>query len=443
MRLPTLVVRNLRRRPLATVLTGLSVALGVALYAAVSALREASEQGFQRSASICNLVVGAKGSSLQLVLNTLYHMGQSPGNVPYSLYQEVDSMRGVEWAVPLAVGDTYRGHRIVGITSNFFDEVQLGREDNAEPLRFTAGEGFSYGRAQLDALKAELDEHEEHGEDHTGHDHFIEDHPELYFAVLGAEAAKNTGLGVGDSIVPSHGLDEGAFDHHEEAACRIVGVLERTGTPIDRAIYVPLGTYYVIDDHQPDERTVEGGARDPRGVSGILVNARAGFYKINVWRDLNDRLDAQAAQPPQEVKALFELVGTADRVLRLVSLLVVVVALVGVMVAIYNTMGARRKEFAILRALGARRSTVLGLVTAESASIALLGGLLGLLLATVALAVASGRVQELTGVSLAVSPGLAELQLLGAVVLAGALAGLVPAWSAYRTEAARHLSSGL
>ena len=441
MRMPTLVIRNLLRRKLATALTGLSVALGVGLFATVGALREASEQGFQRSASISNLVVGAKGDPLRLVLNSLYHMGQSLGNVPYSVYQEVDDTMGVQWAAPIAVGDAFRGHRIVGITSNFFVEVRLGRE--REPLRYSEGESFSYGRVQLDALKAELAEHEEHGEDHTGHQHFADDHPELFFAVLGSEAARNTGLGVGDSIVPAHGLEEGAIEQHEEAASRIIGVLEPTGTPIDRAIYVPLGSYYIIDDHQPDERTEAGGARDPRGISAILVQAKPGFYAINIWRNLNDRLDAQAAKPPVEIKGLFELIGTADRVLSVVSMLVVIVALIGVMVAIYNTMGARRKEFAVLRALGARRSTVLGLVTAESAAIALFGGLAGMLLAGILLALASGQVQELTGVSLTVAPGLAELQLLGAVTLAGALAGLVPAWSAYRTEAAHHLSSGL
>jgi len=441
MRMPTLVLRNLRRRPLATGLTAFSVALGVALFSAVGALREASERGFQRSASICNLVVGAKGSPLQLVLSSLYHMGQSPGNVPYSLYQELEETVGVEWAVPMAIGDTFRGHRIVGITGNFFEDVRLGRE--RLPLTFSEGEGFSYGRAELDSLRAALEEHEGHGEGCTHLEDMIRENPGLTVAVLGAEAARRTGLGVGDAVVPSHGLEDGAIHKHDEAACEIVGVLEATGTPIDRAIYVPLGTYYVIADHQPDERTGEGGARDPRGVSGILVNARAGFYKINIWRDLNDRLDAQAAQPPQEVAALFELVGTADRVMRVISLLVVVVALVGVMVAIYNTMGARRREFAVLRALGARRRTVLGLVTAEAAGIAAIGGMLGLLLAGALLSAASGRVQAETGVALEVAPGVAELLLLAAVTLAGALAGLVPAWTAYRTEPARHLSSGL
>jgi putative ABC transport system permease protein len=219
-------------------------------------------------------------------------------------------------------------------------------------------------------------------------------------------------------------------------------VLAPTGTPIDRAIYVPIALYYAIEGHAPTEATPAGGARDPRGLSAIYLRTRPGMYQIRIWRDLNDRLDAQSARPADEVRALFTLVGGLDRVLRGVSTLVVVVALIGVMVALYNTMGARAREFAVLRALGARRRTLLGLVTAESALIALLGGLLGLALAALLIAFGGGLLQQRTGVSVAFLPGADEVLLLAAVTIAGALAGLLPAVSAYRTEAARILSSG-
>ena len=439
MRLPTLVLRNLGRRRLATVLTAFSVALGVALFAAVGALREASERGFKRSASICDTVVGAKGSPLQLILNTLYHMGLSPGNVPYELSQELDDRRGVLWTVPIAVGDAYRGARIVGVTDTFFAKVELGSE--RAPLAFADGGPFHHTRADLDALKAQLEHLEEDG-DHAGHDHGEFD-AALYQAVVGAEAARDTGLRVGDRFVPAHDVTGAATaEQHTDAPATVVGVLKPTGTPIDRAIWVPLGLYYVVAGHQAEDDMVEGGARDPRGISGVLVRTHP-TQRFTVLREVNDRLDAMAAVPLMEINNLFQLVGTADRVLKWIGLLVMVVALVGVMVAIYNTMGARRREFAVLRALGARRSTVLGLVTAEAASIAALGGVLGLLLAGVLLSAASGRVQAETGVALEVVPGFAELQLLVAVTAAGALAGLVPAWTAYRTEPARHLSSGL
>ena len=442
MNAPRLVLRNLRRRPLATFLTGASVALGVALFAAVGALRQASEEGFQRTAGLCDTLVGAKGSTLELTLNALYHMGQSPGNVPYPLYQELREAPGVQWSVPLAVGDSFRGYRIVGVTDELFSKValrQAGAEAARVGLAFSEGGPFTYTDEEFAHLKEDLAAEEADGHE-GGHHHHDHGHEELYKVVLGADVARATGLGVGDSIVATHGV-EGSVDFHEEAPAAIVGVLEGTGTPLDRAVYIPIGAYYVMEGHEPLEGMEEGGARDPRGLSGIMLGTKAGFYRMGLYRAINDRLDAQAVFPSVEVRKLFELVGTADQVLRWVSLMVVVVALLGVMVAIYNTMGARRREFAILRALGARRRTLLGLVMAESALLALLGGIAGLGLSGILVMVAGDQVKEVTGVAVAALPGLPELLLLGAVTLAGALAGLVPAISAYRTETAHALAA--
>ncbi|MDP7062776.1 MAG: ABC transporter permease [Planctomycetota bacterium] len=450
MRLPTMVMRNLKRRKLASILTGLSVSLGVGLFATVGALREASEQGFNRSASVCDMLVGAKGSGLQLTLNALYHMGQSQGNVPYALYEEISDTPGVLWSVPLAVGDSYRGKRIVGVTSNLFSDVRLGGADSTEKLVFADGGPFEYLRADLAELKAELaaHEHEDEHEDEHEHEHEHEnehDHEahvrSMFKAVVGADVAIETGLKVGSHFTPSHGVEGVSSRHgHEEAETEVVGVLAPTGTPLDRAILIPIGAYYVIEGHEATEDMVEGGARDPRGLSAVMLSTKAGFYRTRIYRSLNDRLDAQAVYPSQEVRKLFAIIGQGDVILRLITALIVVVALVGVMVAIYNTMGARRREFAILRALGARRRTILGLVTGESAVIALLGGMVGLIFAGALIYAVTDQVHAATGVSVAAAPGLPELQLLVAVTLAGAVAGLIPALSAYRTEAAHYLS---
>ncbi len=205
---------------------------------------------------------------------------------------------------------------------------------------------------------------------------------------------------------------------------------------------MPLGAFYSIDGHQASDDTATGGARDPLGLSAVLVRTdkRRGVHAIRLWRDFNDRLDTQAARPAVEVQNLFRIVGGVDQLLRIVAGLVVAVALAGVLVAIYNTMGARRKEFAVLRALGARRRTILALVMMESAAISLAGGLLGLVLAGAGVWVGAGALREQTGVTASAMPGATELLLLLAVAAVGALAGLVPALAAYRTEAARHLN---
>ncbi len=430
MRFPALVIRNLRRRPLASMLTGLSVSLGVGLFASVGALREASEIGFQRSASLCDMLVGAKGSGLQLSLNALYHMGQSQGNVPYEVYAELEKTQGVLWSVPIAIGDSFRSHRIVGVTSNFFQQVQVHSGTESRPLEFAEGEAFAFSPEAFAQLKADLANHQQ-GEPMP--------HQASWFqAVLGATVAKRTGMGVGDHFHPTHGV-QGAAEEHEDGESEVVGVLAPTGTPVDRAIYLPIGVYYVMQGHEPTADMKAGGSLDPRGLSAIMLHTKAGFYRTQIYRTVNDRLDAMAVYPSVEMRNLFAMLNQGDFVLKWITALIVVVALIGVMVAIYNTMGARRGEFAVLRALGAKRRTILGLVTCESAVLSMLGGVVGLGFAGLLVMAVSGQVEAQTGVALAPSISLAELELLAAVTLAGALAGLVPALSAYRTEAAQIL----
>lgn len=460
MKLPALVHRNLLRRPLATTLTLLSVALGVGLFAAIGAIRDAVESGFQRSAAVCDLVVGPKGSSMELVLNALYHMGASPGNIPFGVYEELSENPAVLWSVPLTVGDSYRGQRIVGVTGEFFTDLEL---PGYGPLRFAEGSGFALDRDELVEFHRGLrrggeaaaqdgrdttefaheDPHDGHADDSHDHDHDAHGESHLFVAVVGSQAARNAGLELDSSFVPAHDLQGGATaKQHEDAATRVVGVLEPTGTPIDRAIYIPVTAFYSIAGHEAGEDSASGGTRDPLGLSAVMVrtNPRSGASRLQLRYELNNRLDVQAAQPVMEIRNLFRVVGDVDKVLRLVAALVVVVALVGVLVAIYNTMGARRREFAILRALGARRRTVLAMVMGESAAIAFGGGLLGMALALVGAWVARGPIQDQFGVAVSVAPGWGDLALLLGVAAVGALAGLVPALSAYRTEAARYLA---
>jgi putative ABC transport system permease protein len=456
MKLHQLVGRNLRRRPLATVLTTFSVALGVGLFSAIGSLREASENAFQRSAGMSNLIIGAKGSSLELTLNSLYHMGFSAGNLSYETYQEFRDEPGVQWCAPTVVGDAYRGFRIVGTTDEMFavDVPEYGKP------QFSAGKAWQHSPQDLDAFHAEVVTHaaleeaedphaghdHDHDHDHDHHDHTLEDLADelgLFVAVIGATVAEETGLKLGSSFVPAHDVMTGG-GAHEDAPTRVVGVLAPTGTPIDRAIYIPAGAFYAIAGHQATEGSAFGGTRDPHGVSAVLAYVTpSGGYHLRTRYAWNDRLDVQAAWPVMEVRKLFAVVGNIDSALRIIAALVVVVALVGVLVALSNTMAARQREFAVLRALGARRRTILALVVGESAAISILGGILGLGLAGIGAWVAASRVRAETGVSLSPMPGLDDLWFLLAVTAVGALAGLVPAWRAYRTEAARALSSSL
>jgi putative ABC transport system permease protein len=428
-----IVARNVKRRRLSTSLTAASVALGVALFVAIGVLRQASEQGFQRTAGICDTIVGAKGDSLQLSLNTLYHMGFSAGNISLASFNEIRNQEGVSWAVPIALGDSYRSHRIVGVSSEFFEQVKIAGIGN---LRFSEGRPFDSSTEQF------VEEHEHlFGEQQVGHDHEDDEHFS-YQAVIGANVATKLLLKVGDKIVPTHGVEK-STEQHDDAASEIVGILAATGTPIDRAIYIPIIAYYKMEGHATDHEAEFEGTRDARGISAIMLSTKSGYYRQQIYRNINNRLDAMAVFPSIEMRKLFKLIGSGDIVLRIISLLVVVVALIGVLVSLYNAMGARRKEFAILRALGASRRSIITIVSLESSIIAFMGAVFGVLLASLAALVLATELHKFSGVTINVSLGVDEIYLITIVTLAGALAGLVPALEAYRTEAAKQLSSNV
>jgi putative ABC transport system permease protein len=433
MNIVKIVVRNVKRRRLSTSLTAASVALGVALFVAIGVLRQASEQGFQRTAGICDTIVGAKGDSLQLSLNTLYHMGFSAGNISLDSFNDIRNQDGVAWAAPIALGDSYRSHRIVGVSSEFFEQINIAGSGG---LSFSEGGPFDFSTDQF------VEEHEHlFGEQHAGHDHEDDEHVS-YQAVIGANVATNLLLKVGDKIVPTHGVEQSTEQHHD-AASEIVGILEATGTPIDRAIYIPIIAYYKMEGHVTDHEAELEGTRDARGISAIMLSTKSGYYRQQIYRNINNRLDAMAVFPSIEMRKLFKLIGSGDMVLRIISLLVVVVALIGVLVSLYNAMGARRKEFAILRALGASRRSVMIIVSLESAIIAFMGAVFGVLLASLAALVLATELHAFSGVTINVSLGVEEIYLIAIVTLAGALAGLIPALEAYRTEAAKQLSSNV
>jgi putative ABC transport system permease protein len=428
-----IVVRNVKRRRLSTSLTAASVALGVALFVAIGVLRQASEQGFQRTAGICDTIVGAKGDSLQLSLNTLYHMGFSTGNISLASFNEIRNQEGVSWAAPIALGDSYRSHRIVGVSSEFFEQVKIAGSGN---LSFSEGRSFDFSTEQF------VEEHEHlFGEQQAGHDHEDDEHFS-YQAVIGANVATKLLLKVGDKIVPTHGVEK-STERHDDAASEIVGILAATGTPIDRAIYIPIIAYYKMEGHATDHEAELEGTRDARGISAIMLSTKSGYYRQQIYRNINNRLDAMAVFPSIEMRKLFKLIGSGDIVLRIISLLVVVVALIGVLVSLYNAMGARRKEFAILRALGASRRSIITIVSLESSIIAFMGAVFGVLLASLAALILATELHKFSGVTINVSLGVDEIYLIVIVTLAGALAGLIPALEAYRTEAAKQLSSNV
>ncbi|MCB9601366.1 MAG: ABC transporter permease [Sandaracinus sp.] len=680
-----LILRQLRQRSLSSVLTALSVALGVMLVSAILLLQHQMERHFLEPGRGYSIVVGAPGSALQLVLNSVYHMDKSPGLLPMRTWLELEEDESVALAVPYAVGDSFHGYRVVATTDAFFDErfphpegeggaklaegrpfefsrdrlfgilerlgaahldeheVEEAREPkdvavradgtyaldetpvaldavaaavgeasvhvlvdheapfdavialfetlraadvhdlriehaeehhehhgdaheeedhDAKDVEVNAEGEYEVGEAHL-ALEAAVtavrghvvhviaaeeapvaalvallralheadveqirvmgehehehehgeheedghhdehehgehdedghhdehehgdhdahehgdhdehehgdhdedgdehahadgddhahegdhdhddhggeheeaghDDHDDHGHDDHGHHH---DHDAVMEAVLGAEVAASMRIQVGDEIEPTHGV-EGGTAHDHEHLWKVVGILKPTGTPVDRVVFINLDSFFAIDEHA-------AGALIPgtqeAGLSTVLVFPRPGVHKAMLLSKLNRRPDLQVADVNEQIRNLFTIVGSVDVIFLLVSVLVVLIGVLSILVAIYNTMSERRREVAILRAIGARRRTVFGAIVGEATLLTILGALGGLVLGHVLVWAAAARVEEAAGFRPDAGMLLSvELLVLVVVTAAGALAGIVPAWKAYRTDVAESL----
>lgn len=464
-----IALRSLQYRRLASGLTALSISLGVALVVGVMVIHAVVDQSFKRSAQGYDLIVGAKGSRLELVLSTVYYLGKPIGKVPYDYFLELTEGRfapEVDLAVPCCLGDNYQGYRVVGTTPDMFNELEYR---GGEKYRFREGENFGWG--------------------------------EYYHAVIGATVARKTGLKVGDTFQPGHGETPEQGEKHKPFT--VVGILAPTGTPNDRALFVNIEGFWEIHSHghydqekpaegSEAEHAVEGhgaekhsteehaakpasesagadsgdkdhshaGAGDAhhhaahphvqgdgsveRHVTAILVrtNTKRMTRAMALPKIINQEADAQAVMPAEEVTRLFEgIVGNIQKVLLVFAVLIVIVAGIGMMVSIYNSMSERRHEIAVMRALGARRLTVMSIILLESILLSLGGGALGLLLGHGLVGLLAPSIMENTGVvvhALQFQP--IELVLIPGLIAMASVVGYLPALIAYRTEVADSLS---
>ncbi len=397
MTLALIIFRSLRQHLLSTIITALSIALAGGLLMSVWTIKEQSQATFTRVNIGFDAVLGPRGSKLELVLNSIFHLEASAGNISQADYDFVRHHPAVKLAIPIAVGDNLRGFRIVGTVPELFSAVE-----------YAPGHTFAFAAGQVF-------------------------HPDAKEAVMGNFAAEKLKLKVGDTFHPFHGL---AFNPNEQHAdtYTVVGVLAPSNTPADKVVWIPLHGLQTMSGHDP---------RAANDLSAVLIQLRgpsAGFRLDMMYNKQGNRLTF--AYPIGAIIAdLFSKIGWFDQVLTLIAYLVALVSAAGVLVSIYNSMSARRRDIAILRALGARRRLVFGAVVLEAAVIGLLGMMVSF---GVYAAIASGVaavIRTQTGVVLdpwVYGPIMWQAPL--AMTALCALGGLVPAWVAYRTDIASTLA---
>ncbi len=452
MNLMKIVMKNMRQRALATWLTGTSVALGVALAVAIVLIKQGVQQRFEQGTVGYEMVVGAKGSPLQLVLNTVYNLDISPGNISWKLFEQLRADPRVKLAVPFSVGDNFHGFRIVGTTDAFFKDFEF--EPGRKP-ELAAGRVFTFTEA---ALKGAFQEAEQRAKEREARERGEEVKPapvaegmpasRPFEAVIGSTVAQQTGLQIGQTFIAAHGVQPSAeAKEHTENPWTVVGILAPTRTAADRAIYINLDSFYHIEGHELREPTAPAKVEekdndpDPGQVSSIVLKLRSPIHAFPLYREINDREDAMAAFPAAEIRKLFDIVGNIDRLLFAQAILVLVVAGVAIAVSIYNSMSERRREIAILRALGARRATIFSIVLLEAMAICIVGAAAGLLGGHLVVAAANGALYRASGFVIpAFHMQALEWYILAVAVILGAISGIGPAWGAYRTDVAKNLA---
>ena len=422
--------RSIQFRSISSVLTAFSMSLGVALVVTVIVIHAVLNDSFNKSAQGYDLIVSGKGSPLDVVLSTVFYLRPPVGEVPESylkMFQRGQYSHLIEEAIPVSIGHHFKGVPLIGTTPEFFTKLKYMGD---QPYRFAQGKNIQFD-----------------GD---------------FTAVIGSRASKRTGLRVDDEFQPEVAQDTDC-DHHRPF--KIVGILAPTGTPNDSAIFVNINGFYDMHgEHAPT-------SNEPRRYSAILLVTKQNAVKppgsvvdpnspdFNPSAILDDRVyvnidamklpnvldktvDVQAVSPVREISMLLtSIIGNIQIVLLLLAVLVILVAGIGMMVSIYNSMSERRQEIALMRALGARRLTVMAIILLESILLSLGGGALGLVFGHLLVGGVCPLISEHTGIVIrALDFQFAEVILIPGLILLASIVGFLPAAVAYKQDVATSLA---
>ena len=404
----TLALKSLFNRKATAGLTVVSIALAVTLLLGVERIRTEAQNSFTSTISGTDLIIGARSGPVQLLLYSVFRIGNPSNNISWESYKELAALEPIDWTIPISLGDSHRGYRVMGTTSDYFDHFRYGKK---QQLEFQKGKPFA----------------------------------DLYDAVLGAEVAKELGYQLADPIVIAHGAGSVSFVEHDDKPFVVAGVLNPTGTPVDRTIHVSLEGIEAIHIDWQGGIPVQGQtvsaeqARTmdltPSQITAFLVKLKSPMAIFGVQRMVNNYREEPltAILPGVALQQLWEITGVAERALMAVSSFVVVVGMLGMLTALLTSLNERRREMAILRSIGARPLHVFVLIIGEAMGITLLGIMLGVVMLYGLLVAVQPMVLSMFGFYLTIGAISAyEALLMGVIFLAGTLIGIVPGWRIYR-----------
>ncbi|EJC1208512.1 ABC transporter permease [Vibrio parahaemolyticus] len=406
--------KSLMNRKATAVLTIMTVAISVILLLGVERIRTQAKDSFANTISGTDLIVGGRSGQVNLLLYSVFRIGNATNNIDWKSYQEFSQHRAIDWAIPISLGDSHKGFRVMGTNHSYFEHYKYGSK---QPLTFSKGKEFNG----------------------------------LFETVLGSDVAKQLGYQIGSEIIIAHGISDVGFSRHDKLPFKVVGILAPTGTPVDKTVHVSLEAIEAIHvgwesgarlGPTPDAKVLQERDFQPKQITAMLVGLKSRIQTFALQRQINNypKEPLSAIMPGVALHELWGMMSAAEQALMAVSGFVVIAGLLGMLSSLLTSLQERRREMAILRAMGARPRHVFSLLISEASLLTAAGIVTGVLGLYAILALLQPLIQQHYGINLTLSTLSAyEWMLLSFVQCAGIVIGFIPAFRAYRQS----LSDGM
>ena len=413
----TIAVKSLLNRKSTATLTIIAIAISVTLLLGVERIRSEARSSFANTISGTDLIIGARGGSIQLLLYSVFRIGNATNNISWGSYRKFAELPSVAWTIPLSLGDSHLGYRVLGTTGEYFRHYRYGAK---RKLQFLKGVAFD----------------------------------DIFDAVLGAEVAEKLGYRVGDPLIVTHGIAKQGGQDHGDKPFRVSGVLAKTGTPVDQTIHVSLAGIEAIHIDWRGGAKVTGFSitadevrslnLQPKSITAFLVglNSRLDAFRIQRQANIFDREPLTAILPGVALHELWSVLGTAETALSVISFFVIATSILGMLTVLLAGVNERRREFSVLRSVGARTRQIFTLHLIEALFLTAAGIVIGTAVLYALLLFSQPIIEDHYGLFINIGPPTkGDIMRLTLVLLAGLIAGIAPAWRAYKSTLADGLNA--
>ena len=406
--------KSVLNRKTTAILSILTVAISVILLMGVERIRTQAKNSFANTISGTDLIVGGHSGQVNLLLYSVFRIGNATNNIDWKSYQDFSQHRAVKWAIPISLGDSHKGFRVMGTNHSYFENFKYGSK---QPLTFSQGTEFNG----------------------------------LFETVLGSDVAKTLGYHIGSDIIIAHGISDVGFSRHDNLPFKVVGILAPTGTPVDKTVHVSLEAIEAIHvgwesgahlGNTPSQEQLAQYDFQPKQITAMLVGLKSRIQTFALQREINNyrQEPLSAIMPGVALQELWSMMSVAEQALMAVSIFVVAAGLLGMLSSLLTSLQERRREMAILRAMGAQPKHIFALLISEATTLTFMGIVVGLIGLYALLAIAQPFIAQQYGIQITLSAiSRYEWQLLAYVQLAGVIIGFIPALRAYRQS----LSDGM